>query len=123
MNHKNQFILWFSLLYLYIVIMLVILQISKVPWFFLWLVLMHMGIIGLILLKKRNHSTGIIIRPIYKIAYGSLLLFTPILIYKLLGRLIGMEVNEMFIETAIIILIILAFLTGIINVFYYKKIN
>jgi len=99
--------------------MLYLLQISEIPWFFLVLLLMHGGIFGLILLKKRY--IGLNIKYYYRNIYISFALFIPILIYKLLAAIFPFEENHALIQQLSMGIIIIALLVGIVNIYVFHQ--
>lgn len=120
---KNKFILMFSGAYCYTLIMLFILNISNPPWFFMWLIFMHIGIVMLILTKRKFKDTKLRIKQNYKIAYISYLLFVPVLIYKGIAAILAVTENQAIIHTYIYFLIAICLITGIFNIFYFLKNN
>jgi len=118
MSNKTKFVLIFSGGYLFTISMLFLLQISSVPWFFLWLVLMHGGIIILALSKRKFKTFQVM--PHYRRTYLSLLLFIPILIYKIITRIFSLTENEEVINI-ISLAIILVCLTNLIYTVYKVK--
>ncbi len=83
MRRSDRFCLFFSLTYFLIIMMLYLLQISEFPWFFVWLVLMHAGIIILVILKRRFKELDV--KKYYIRAYVCFGLFIPILAYKVIA--------------------------------------
>jgi hypothetical protein len=118
MSNKTKFILIFSGGYLFTISMLFLLQISEIPWFFLWLVLMHGGIIVLALSKKKFKTFPVLSH--YRRTYMSLLLFIPILIYKIITRIFSLTENEEVIKI-VSLAIILVCLTNLIYTVYKVK--
>jgi hypothetical protein len=113
MSREKKFIITNSLLYLFVVVMLFILQISKVPWFFLWLILMHGGIVGLIVSKKKYHDLNIL--PYYRLAYLSFGLFIPILIYKVIAFIFSIPENKEAIRQVSNVIVIVCLFVAIYN--------
>ena len=118
MSNKTKFILIFSGGYLFTISMLFLLQISEIPWFFLWLVLMHGGIIILALSKSKFKTFKVLSH--YRRTYLSLLLFIPILIYKIITRIFSLTENEEVIKI-VSLAIILVCLTNLIYTVYKVK--
>jgi hypothetical protein len=121
MKKVTQFRLFFFLTYFFILLMLFFLQISQIPWFFLFLVLMHVGIVILIILKKRYSFLAI--KPTYKKSYIAMGLFIPILIYKIIIKVIGETENEGLMLIFSFIAITIAVFIGIYNFFTFPKHN
>ncbi len=117
MSKNHKFILIFSLAYFFVVIMLFLLQISEIPWFFVWLVLMHGGIAILAVSKRKFKDLGV--KQYYKRAYLSFLLFIPILIYKIIVAITSLEENEVVITYISLGLIIICIVIGIGNIYSY----
>ena len=118
MKKPSIFISVLSLIYLYTLGMLYLLQISEMPWFILYLLLMHLGIVGLIVLKKRfkDLKKTFYYRNIY-IVFG---LFIPILIYKLIVAIFSLEENHLIIQQISIGIIAVGLVVGIINIWVFK---
>lgn len=123
MSIDTKFITVFSTVYYYTVGMLFMLNLSEPPWFFGWLVLMHVGILAFILTKKKFKSTNLDMKNNYRLAYLSLLLFVPVLIYKIIVAILKVAENEMLIHNIIYVLIGLCVITGIFNMLYFKNRN
>jgi hypothetical protein len=119
MKKTYKFIFLLSLIYLYTLAMLFLLQIIDMPWFFLVLVLMHGGIVGLILLKKRYKSLNITFY--YRNIYITFALFIPILAYKLIAAIFSFEENHDLVRYVSIAIIMIALMVGAVNVFVFKK--
>lgn len=123
MKTSTKFISIFSMVYYYTVMMLFILNLSDPPYFFIWLVLMHAGILAFILTKKKFKSTNLDIRNNYRVAYVSLLLFVPILLYKIIVAILKVSENETLIHNTIYGLIGVCMITGVMNILYFKHRN
>jgi len=121
MKQSNKFIIIFSLAYFFVLGMLFLLQISKIPWFFIWLVLMHGGIAALVISKKRYKELEV--KPYYRNAYITFGLFIPILIYKLIALIFSFEENKELIKYLSLGIIILSVIVGIYNVITFIKKN
>jgi hypothetical protein len=119
MVKQSNFIWLFSLAYLFTVGMLLLLQLSKVPWFIVWLVLMHSGIVMLAILKKR--SKALITKAYFKRAYLSFGLFIPILIYKLVALVFSFEENEQLVKIISFVIIGLCLLLAVYHLFLFRK--
>lgn len=119
MSRTKKFILIFSLAYYFVVGMLFLLQISKMPWFFIWLILMHGGIVVLALLKRSYQDLDIL--SYFKRAYLSLLLFIPILIYKIIVAIFSLEENEAVVTYVSLFFILICIGMGIYNIIKLKN--
>ncbi len=119
MVKQSNFIWLFSLAYLFTVGMLLLLQLSKMPWFIVWLVLMHSGIVMLAILKKRSKALNT--KAYFKRAYGSFALFIPILIYKLVALVFSFEENEQLVKIISFVIIGLCLLLAVYHLFLFRK--
>ena len=119
MSNKTKFILIFSGGYLFTISMLFLLQISEIPWFFLWLVLMHGGIIILALSKRKFKP--LTISKYYRRAYISLLLFIPILIYKVIVKFFSLIENNQLVTILSLIIIAVCLINAIYTIYEAKK--
>lgn len=116
---NNRFILIFTAAYLFTVAMLFILQISEIPWFFFWLVLMHGGIVALAISKRKFKELDV--KDYYNRAYLSFALFIPILIYKIVIAIIGLVENEILIRYISFGIILICLLVAIFNIYTFRK--
>lgn len=80
---------------------------------------MHLGIVFLILIKKKYKD--IEIKFYYKNIYLSFGLFIPILIYKLLAAIFWFEENKAIIRNVSYTLIVLCIIVAIINLSVFLK--
>jgi len=121
MKQSNKFITIFSLAYFFVLGMLFLLQISKTPWFFLWLVLMHGGIAALAISKRKFKELQI--KYYYRNAYLCFALFIPILLYKIFALILPFEENKAVIKYLSLIIIVFSIVVGIYNILHFKKSN
>lgn len=121
MKKITQFKLYFFIAYAFILLMLFFLQISEIPWFFIFLILMHGGIVVLIILKKRY--SNLMIKPTYRSSYMAMGLFIPILIYKIIVKIAGTQENEELMFILSLTAIGIAVLVGIYNFISFTKNN
>ena len=121
MNRKTKFLLVYGITNVFTLVMLLFLQISEIPIFFLWLVLMHLGIIGLALTKKKFKDLAV--KPYFKRVYISFALFIPILIYKLIIVILSKEENDELVKTVVISVMIICVVVLIYNIisFIFKN--
>jgi hypothetical protein len=99
--------------------MLYVLQISEIPWFFIVLLLMHGGIAGLIILKKKYKELDK--KIYYRNIYIIFALFIPILFYKLVAAIFSFEENHTLIQYVSIGIIVIGLVVGLLNVFIFRR--
>ena len=114
MSKDKRLIVVFSLSYFLVLGMLFLLQNTNPPLFYVFLVIMHLGIASLALIRSGYNNSKI--KKNFVNAYITFALFLPILVYKLLGLIFKYDVNEDIIKTISFILIALSIIVGIINV-------
>jgi hypothetical protein len=120
-DDKIRFNSIFTTAYLFTVTMLFILQISEIPCFFLWLVLMHGGIVVLAVSKKRFKHLGV--KDYYQKAYMSFAFFIPILINKIIVAIFSLEENEQVVTIISFIIIAGCLALAIFNFLRFFKNN
>jgi len=99
--------------------MLYVLQIIEIPWFFVVLLLMHGGIAGLIILKKKYKEMDILVY--YRNIYIIFALFIPILLYKLVAAIFSFEENHTLIQYVSIGIIVIGLVVGLINIIIFRR--
>lgn len=120
-NRKTKFLIIYVFVNLFTLSMLFMLQISEIPIFFVWLVLMHLGIIGLAITKKK--FSDLRIKTYFKRVYMSFALFIPVLIYKLIVAIFSIEENELLISYSIIFVMIICIIVLMLNIFSFILYN
>ena len=120
-NRKTKFLIIYVFVNLFTLSMLFMLQISEIPIFFVWLVLMHLGIIGLAITKKK--FSDLRIKTYFKRVYMSFALFIPVLIYKLIVAIFSIEENELLISYSIIFVMIICIIILMLNIFSFILYN
>ena len=118
-DERIRFISIFSIAYLFTVAMLFILQISEIPCFFFWLVLMHGGIVALALSKRKFKALGV--KDYYQRAYLSFAFFIPILIYKIVVAIFSLEENEQVVTIISFVIIAGCLGLAVFNIIKFLK--
>lgn len=84
-------------------------------WFVMALLAMHSGILMFIFARKRFEKLGIDSNKHFLVTYIVLSLYLPILIYKLLSRIIGFLENEALVFAYVVSLTAIAIIIGVFN--------
>lgn len=116
-SRKNKFLIIYFLINVFTLSMLFMLQISEIPIFFLWLVLMHVGIVGLALTKKHFKDLGV--KPYFTRVYLSFALFIPVLIYKLIMAILSLEENHELVTITVYLVMMICILILILNTVFF----
>lgn len=98
-----------------------LLQMTPLWLFIPLLIAMHMGIALFIISKKRFLSDKRDVKPYYKRIYLLLVLYLPVLSYKLLGRLWPYEANQTWITTGTLIITGVCVIAFIINNLAFRR--
>ncbi len=99
------------------------LQFTPMPWFFLVLLCMHVGIFLFIFSKRRFRKAGLAVEKFYKREYMLLACYLPVLLAKVLQS-IGLIKLDAGIKTVIVLALtgICLILSAVNAVFFWKQI-
>jgi hypothetical protein len=92
-----------------------LLQFVDFPLFLFVLLLMHGGIVGFIIQRKRFVKAGLAVRPYFHRTYLLLALFLPILGYSLGALIFGYPVDEPAKQIVVLVLAGIAIIASLFN--------
>ncbi len=117
---KTNFILFLSAIVITFCL-IAALQFTPMPWFFLVLLGMHVGIFLFILSKRRFHRAGVAVGKYYKREYLLLALYLPILLAKILQSLELIQLDAGIKTLIVLILTIVCMLLSAVNALSFRR--
>ncbi|MDI6452573.1 hypothetical protein [Peloplasma aerotolerans] len=120
MKNQNKILFMFIIGQVIVYTFIIMLQLMPKSLFWILLVLMHLGIIIMIISKKKFIAQGYQVKIYYHRVYLLLILFLPVMFYKLLSGLLTYSVNDTIVTYYTIVIASITILLSFLNILKFS---